>query len=64
MKKLLPQRKANATKGAKDIEKARNKQKKYLPQMDADKRRCSETQNVFICVYLRLSVDKNVCNFL
>ena len=64
MKKLLPQSKENATKGAKDIEKSRNKQKKYLPQMDADKRRCSEIRKVFICVYLRSSVDKDDCNFM
>ena len=55
---------AKVANAAKDAKKARKKQKKYLPQMDADKRRCSETQNVFICVHLRSSVYKNVCNFL
>jgi hypothetical protein len=45
-------------------EKSKKKAKEISPQMDADKRRCSETQNVFICVHLRSSVDKNVCNFL
>ncbi len=55
---------SKVVKAAKDAKKAGKKQKKYFPQMDADKRRCSETQNVFICVHLRSSVDKNVCNFL